>query len=128
MENYPQYPQYPSHPPMNTSMAPQTGAKKPFITGSIGFHLAFWGSLCMLVLVVITLITSTINPLLAVLMLLVLIGVALIWAPLLLAGLVVSIIEIVKKKYLYGAIVGAVISVGGLLIILSTFLSMHPFS
>lgn len=125
MEHYPQYPQYPNHPPTNMSGAPQTVAKKPFITGSIGFHLAFWGSLCMLILVVITLITSTINPLLAVLMVLALMGIALIWAPLLLAGLVVSIMEIVKKKYFVGAIIGAAISVGGLLIILSSFLSLQ---
>jgi hypothetical protein len=122
MENYPQYP---NHPPMNMPVAPQVTSKKPFITGSVGFHLAFWGSLCMLILVVITLITSTINPILAVLMVFVIMGLALIWAPLLLAALVVSIIEIVKKKYLYGAIVGTVLSVGGLLIILSSFISLQ---
>lgn len=125
MENYPQYPQYPNHPPTNAPVVQQVVAKKPFITGSIGFHLAFWGSLCMLVLVVITLITATINPLLAVLMVLALMGVAFIWAPLLLAGLVVSIMELVKKKYFAGAIVGAVISAGGLLIVLSSFLSLQ---
>lgn len=122
MENYPQYP---SHPPTSMAFVPQAPAKKLIITGSIGFHLAFWGSLCMLILFVITIITATASPLLAVLMLLALMGVSLIWAPLLLAALVVSIIEIVKKKFLYGAIIGAVLSVGGLLIILSSFLSLQ---